>query len=88
MKAVNDEARVNRWKSQASEVIVTPTASRSPQAPEPCDRFGRGWERSGGLDLGGDRPELGPSDVEGGEVITVGGVGGGSYRVTTVFTSR
>jgi hypothetical protein len=46
------------------------------QAPELGNGLSKRWQLSGVLDLGGDRGELGPSHVERGEVVGVGGVGG------------
>jgi len=47
------------------------------QAPELGNGLSERRQLCGGLDLGGDGGELAPSHVERGEVVAIGGVGGG-----------
>lgn len=47
------------------------------ETAESGDGLSERRQLSGGLDLGGDGSELAPSHVESGEVVAIGGIGGG-----------
>lgn len=73
---MNDEARANRWKSQTSGVTVTAESVSIPRRHRNFAMGSSSAELRGSLDLGGDRGELGASDVERREVVAIRGLGG------------